>query len=258
MSKDNNVVKYSICITCRNEVKTVRKSLDSILYQIDDRFEIVVVDSFSDDGTLEILLEYARMGKLKLLTEGCSRGRGRQIAFENSSGDYIIANIDMDDVFRPLLSPLLELYTRRCEGNLLLTIFSAKKMLRGIQNITILPRSLLFELGGWRDLQYFEDWDLWSRAAKIGKYRWTEFPLLDKWNLHPERRSLLGKMRFRYLRYRDLLRLGVDIFSEDEDVGIIQKVFVLMARIGKAFSYSYEDPFNKTFNPYDKTYQVQF
>ncbi len=142
----------------------------------------------------------AKAGAIKLVTERCSRGEGRQIAFENSSGDYIVAHMDMDDTFKPSLISLLELYHQRCEGNLLLAIFNAKKQLRGVQNIIISTRELMASLGGWRDLQRFEDWDLWSRAAKIGKYCWTEFPLLDTWNRHPERRNFRQNLKFRYLR----------------------------------------------------------
>lgn len=252
------MIKYSICITCRNEVETIRQSLDSILNQIDDRFELVVVDGVSNDGTPEILSEYAKKGKLKLLKERSSRGEGRQKAFENSSGNYIISNMDMDDIFKPLFIPLLNHYHEKCEGKLLLTLYTSKKELRGIQNITISTRSLISDLGGWRNLQYAEDLDLESRAAKIGKYRWTEFPLLEKWNLHQERRRFFGKMKFRYLRYREFLRLGTDIFSEDEEISITQKIFALTARIGKTFSQSYNDPFNKTFNPYNTKYQIRF
>ncbi|MEM2087155.1 MAG: glycosyltransferase [Thermoproteota archaeon] len=61
--------KYSVCITCRNEAKTIRASLDSILNQIDDRFEVIVVDSKSTDGTLEILKEYVEHGKIKLIVK---------------------------------------------------------------------------------------------------------------------------------------------------------------------------------------------
>ena len=252
------MIKYSICVTCRNEVETVRQSLDSILNQIDDRFELVVVDSDSNDGTPKILSEYAKKDKIKLLEEKGSRGKGRQKAFENSSGNYIIANMDMDDVFKPLLIPLLNHYREKCEGDLLLTLYTSKKTLRGIQNVTISTRSLLLDLGGWRNLQYAEDLDLESRAAKIGKYRWTAFPLLEKWNLHHERRRFFGKMKFRYLRYREFLRLGTNIFSEDEEISITQKIFALTAKIGKVFSQSYEDPFNKTFNPYHTKYQIRF
>ncbi|UCB60264.1 MAG: glycosyltransferase family 2 protein [Candidatus Bathyarchaeota archaeon] len=257
MTYTNHHSKYSICITCRNEAGTIEHSLSSILDQIDDRFEVVIVDSHSDDGTHDTLMTLAKAGAIKLVTERCSRGEGRQIAFENSSGDYIVAHMDMDDTFKPSLISLLELYHQRCEGNLLLAIFNAKKQLRGVQNIIVSTRELMASLGGWRDLQRFEDWDLWSRAAKIGKYCWAEFPLLDTWNRHPERKNFRQNLKFRYLRYRDSLRLGIRIFSEDEEVGVSQRVVALMARLGASFHHNYEDEFNKNFKPYNKAYQLQ-
>ena len=44
---------YSICITYRNMIGTVARSLTSILSQLDDRFEVVIVDGGSTDGTVE-------------------------------------------------------------------------------------------------------------------------------------------------------------------------------------------------------------
>ena len=113
---DWRLQSYSICITHRNNKPTLKLSLDSILNQIDDRFEVIVVDSLSSDGSSEILREYARSGKIKLIEKKCSRGKGIQIGFENSSGKYIISNLDMEDIFNPCLLSLLREYHSKSEG----------------------------------------------------------------------------------------------------------------------------------------------
>lgn len=153
---------YSICITHYNNLPTVRESLESILGQIDERFEVVVVDNLSSDGSREILQHFAAKGLVKLDERHCSRGRGRQIAFEESSGDYILSGVDLDDVFRPVFKPLLEAYHRFFEGKCLLMSG------RG-EAITILPRALVERVGGWRDIPAGEDLDLWARIAKEGE-----------------------------------------------------------------------------------------
>jgi glycosyltransferase involved in cell wall biosynthesis/ADP-heptose:LPS heptosyltransferase len=52
---------------CKNAVKTIRRCIDSILEQDYPNIEIVVQDSVSTDGTLEILREYG--SKIKLVSE---------------------------------------------------------------------------------------------------------------------------------------------------------------------------------------------
>ena len=152
----------SICITHYNNAPTIRESLDSILGQIDGRFEVVVVDNLSKDGSREILRDYATRGSIRLIEERCSRGRGRQIGFEASSGDYIISGVDLDDVFRPVLVRLLDAYRRFFDGKCL--FMSGKR-----EAITIVPRALAERVGGWRDVPAGEDLDFWARAAKEGE-----------------------------------------------------------------------------------------
>lgn len=248
------MVKYSICITHYNNFPTVERSLESILDQIDTDFEVIVADNFSNDGSEKILKSYSEKERIKLITRRSNRGEGRQIAFAKSKGDYIIANMDLDDIFRPYLKKLLTAYHSLAEGNLLLAITDTNLW---AQNITIGPRSLLSSLGGWRNLQYGEDWDIWSRAAAIKHYKYIVFTLAERWNPHPERGTILNKLRFRYVRYRDLLRLGRDIFSNEENISVSQRLIAFLARATLPFQRTYVTEFNKSFDPYRESYLLQ-
>lgn len=249
--------KYSICITQYNNAPTVRQSLESILNQIDDRFEVVVVDNVSVDGSRQILNEYAKAGRIRLLERKCSRGLGRQTALENSSGKYVIANLDMDDSFSPKLNDLIELYHAKSEGNLLRATKDEDPD-RWSQNVTIAPRELLLKLGGWPDLQLFEDWYLWARAASAKRYSWTVFPLATNETIHPERNSSSGKLKFRYLRYREAMRLGRTItFTKGEKVSIWQRFAKTIARISLPFMESYKGQVDLDFRPFDSSFHVQ-
>ena len=251
-----NENKYSICITQYNNASTVRQSLDSILNQIDERFEVVVVDSLSTDGSREILNGYARDGKMKLIEKKCSRGLGRQIAFENSSGTYVIANLDMDDVFGPKLNDVIEIYHSKCEGKLVRVAKTADTN-QWAQNVTIAPRTLLSEIGGWPDLQLYEDWYLWARAAKVNKYSWTVFPLAINETVHPERGTSEGKMKFRYLRYREWMRLGRTIFTKGEKVSMTQRIAKILAQISLPFYKSYKGQVDLNFSSFDSSFYVE-
>lgn len=255
-NQDLTTYKYSVCITHYNNAGTIRQSLESILGQIDRQFEVVVVDNMSNDGSREILNEYASRGKIKLLEKKCTRGLGRQTALENSSGTYIIANLDMDDIFSPKLHELLDLYHSRCEGNLLRATVDEDPD-RWAQNVTIAPRDLLLKIGGWPDLQLFEDWYLWARAARVMKYSWTAFPLAINETAHPERVSSTGKIKFRYLRYREAMRLGRTIsFSKGENVSIAQRTAKFLAWISLPFKKSYKGQVDLNFKPFDRSFQI--
>jgi glycosyltransferase involved in cell wall biosynthesis len=246
-------VKYSICVTHRNNRGTLRDSLDSLLNQIGPSFEIVVVDNCSDDGSEEILKEYQRKGVIKLFSKKCSRGQGRQIALMNSLGEYIVSHIDMDDIFRPVLPELIDFYHARCEGKAMVAISSLGDW---SQNITIAPRELLLEIGGWRDLQYAEDWDVWSRAAKLSKYTWTVFPVSDRHENRSGRTGLLGTLRYRLGRYRDEMRLGREVFDRGEKISLAQRAAKSLARLSLSFYPSYRSDFNRSFSSSDSAYFV--
>lgn len=249
--------KYSICITCFNEAKTIRRSIKSILNQINEGFELIVVDNYSNDGTFEALEETGST-QIKLLRRKCRRGKGRQIAFENSTGKYIIANMDMDDTFKPVLQNLLDSYHRKCDGKLLAVFKGSLDQVNIFQNITVGPRDIIRSIGGWRNLQWGEDWDLWCRAGKINKYSWTLFTLTEGVNFHPERNKLTRKMLIRFRRYSDDLNAGRNVFYQGEKVNTMQRLMYLMAKLSRLSDSDVKDPYSKTFDPYSSSHFVDF
>lgn len=222
-------IKYSICITHKNNVKTLRASLESILSQIDDSYEVVLVDSMSNDGSEAVLNDYAKAGKIKLFREKCSRGKGRQIAFEHSKGDLVIANIDMDEIYRQGIATIVSLLERH--GDYLFLVNNSLKKEENQQNITIAGRELLKEIGGWRDINWGEDWDIWRRAASIGKFRRIVFPLITFKNLHEERNKYLNKIKYRFWAYRDMIKVGRHVFDEKEDASFTQKLIYALSQM---------------------------
>jgi glycosyltransferase involved in cell wall biosynthesis len=51
--------KYSIIVATFNSDKTLRSTLESLLLQTYDNFELIIVDGLSTDGTVAIIKEYA-------------------------------------------------------------------------------------------------------------------------------------------------------------------------------------------------------
>lgn len=225
----------------------IRRALESILTQIDDRFEVVIVDSLSNDGSEKVLDEFEASNKIRLFRTRCTRGRGRQIAHESAIGEYEIAQIDLDDVMLPNLNEMLRIYHDRCEGILIRT---------NKKPVTVAPRLLITELGGWSDLQNGEDWDLWSRAARNEKYGWISFGTIERNPVrHPERRSTRGKIKESYLTNRDRIRLGRRLRGGPEPRSFLVNLIIAFAWLRTRFMKSYTDPFNKGFNSLDSKYE---
>lgn len=241
--------KYSICITHYNDALTIAESIESVLSQIDDKFEVIVVDSFSNDGSYEILQRYTH--SIHLFQKKCSRGEGRQFAFEKSSGDYIISNMDMDEVFAPVLPSVLSLYHKTCEGKLLRIARPTNEWHAG--SISIMPRSLVVQLGGWRDLQNSEDVDMYSKAAKEGKYVWANFKLVAQVAKNQERRKRPMRLLHRYFAYRDDIRIGRPVHPDWKKF-----LIYVAARIGAALKPNFRDDFNVAFRPFeDESYRIE-
>jgi len=232
--------KYSICITHYNNLPTVAESLHRILSSVGPDYEIVVVDNFSTDGSEEILETYARNGRITLFKEKCSRGRGRQIAFARSSGAYTISGIDMDDFISPKLRDLVSLYHEVAEG-----------MLVGAP-VTMGPRALIEELGGWNDVNWYEDWDIWRRAARTNKFATLNFDLFDSRSRLNRPDDVLTRVRASYRRSVS----GYRVNKEPSDTGgkygrlMIRGLAWCRSRFGQRFG----EGMDPSFNPKDPMY----
>jgi glycosyltransferase involved in cell wall biosynthesis len=173
-------MEFSVCITTLNDARTLRGSLSSLFSELDlDDTEVVVVDSESRDGSTSILNHYAAKGMLKLIVRRCSVGMGRQLAFLNSSGDYVVAYLDTDDTFSGLRGKLTT-YLTDYPGRTV----KAKDFL-------VVPRNVVLEVGGWRDLHTAEDLDFLQRVRR--KFEVVEVP----WSIKVEFRARRFRMPFR-------------------------------------------------------------
>ena len=90
-------MRLSVCIPAYQAERYVRETIDSVLADVPDDAEIVLVDDGSDDGTHEVAASYRpRVRALRQVHGGI--GAAFNTAVAASSGD-VIAAIDADDVW---------------------------------------------------------------------------------------------------------------------------------------------------------------
>ncbi len=118
MSADiENKVYLSIILSCYNESFMVESNVTKLLRLLDDldiSYEIIIVDDFSQDNSVEIVKEIQSVNqKIRLLRNPRNMGKGFSIrnGILNSNGEYIIfTDIDMVYSFDNIKSVLKELH----------------------------------------------------------------------------------------------------------------------------------------------------
>lgn len=141
----------SVCFygTVLNNVLWVEESIRSI-WRPDA--EIIVVDSYSTDGTWEKLLELRKDYNLKLYRYKCTRGLGRHVALCKCPEGSTTAYFDLDTVYNEAFHRVVE--------------YGASTDLRVLTAGTfVAKRESVIRRGGWRNLNYGEDVEMVSRVG---------------------------------------------------------------------------------------------
>ncbi|MEH2919970.1 glycosyltransferase family 2 protein [Samsonia erythrinae] len=93
----------SIIMPTYNSESTLEESINSILLQTYNNWELIVTDDCSDDSTLEILKKFSEIdNRIKFFLNEKNMGAGfsRNKSIEAAKGDYI-AFLDSDDLWLP-------------------------------------------------------------------------------------------------------------------------------------------------------------
>ncbi|GGL68242.1 glycosyltransferase [Halocalculus aciditolerans] len=164
--------EYSITVCCLDMENTVRESLLSILNQVDNRFEIIVVDGGSVDSTTTILSEleenYQQI-RVVYLNRNPSRrlGEDRNIAVQHAKGEHILLQLDADDCYYAGILDFVTIYEKIRDS------VCEDVYLKG-NNLNVSSKDLLLRYGPYRNLQRGEDRDLWRRLFEQNQLIWLE------------------------------------------------------------------------------------
>ena len=78
----------SVIIPVRNEAKRIRQCIEGILKQTVPVHEIIVIDSGSTDGTLDILAEFPKVDLIKIDGSTFNHGLTRNLGVERATGEF--------------------------------------------------------------------------------------------------------------------------------------------------------------------------
>ena len=78
----------SVIIPVRNEAKRIRQCIEGILKQTVPVHEIIVIDSGSTDGTLEILAEFPQVDLIEIDGSTFNHGLTRNLGVERATGEF--------------------------------------------------------------------------------------------------------------------------------------------------------------------------
>ncbi|MBO1044066.1 MAG: hypothetical protein AN481_02535 [Aphanizomenon flos-aquae LD13] len=115
-------MKISICMATYNGYQYVKNQLQSILNQIDEEDEIIIVDDASIDNTLFIIKEF-QDSRIKLIENKINLGvlKTFESAISNSTGDIIFLS-DQDDVWiSNKVEKILEVFQKHPDITLVLS-----------------------------------------------------------------------------------------------------------------------------------------
>lgn len=185
----------SVIIPARNAASTLAAALDSLIAQSDGRWEAIIVDDGSSDGTASIAVHYVERDPRFRLVQGNRRGAGaaRNEGLAHAAGDRILF-LDSDDWIHPdfvdAMGELLQRdpdataaycgYRRVFAGGLAGPIKTEPSVALDPANAflsrcpvaihsVLVRRSALDRAGAFDpDLATCEDWELWQRVSKLG------------------------------------------------------------------------------------------
>lgn len=200
----------SILIPSYNSVNYIRECLESVCTQSYAKLEILCIDAYSNDGTLDILEEFARKDqRIKLiLSERKSFGHQLNLGLENANGEYF-SIVESDDLAHPLMCErLLNLaLTTKCDivkANLTSFTQDKQELLKIISNENfygrildekdrkdVLKEGFIINVSALYNLDLIKKFDLKLNETSGAAYQdtgfWFElFSVAKTWYFHNE------------------------------------------------------------------------
>ncbi len=83
----------SVVIPVKNEGAKIRACIEGILSQTVPVLEIIVIDSGSTDGTIDILRGYKKVKLLQIPSSEFNHGQTRNFGVAHASGEFVLLTV---------------------------------------------------------------------------------------------------------------------------------------------------------------------
>ena len=194
--------KYSLCISSLNSANTIHRWASSLLANISDDDEIIIVDGLSTDGSREFLQQLCEANGFTFIAAKTNMGEAREMAFRSSTGEYVIYYLDTDDIVVSL-QDVKRLYHAVVEHD---PVTGQQRAFRCL-GFFIIPRQMLEAVGGYPDLHFYEDQLLAYRLASRHELTASWKVSAVRTGMDPKKRRLRFRVGYSFCRVRDGLRL---------------------------------------------------
>jgi len=227
--------KVSVVIPCYNQGKYLDETVNSVLAQSYDDYEIVIVnDGSTDEFTNEMLRDYRRPKTKIIHTDNQGVSAARNTAIRSAAGTYILP-LDGDDLIG---TEYLQKAVEVLDGNrgigivtCMIEFFGAMDYRPDVSAFSVeamltrndLPCSSLFRRDDWERIGGFnnnmtsgwEDWDFWLSLLEleVGVYRIPE--VLFYYRIRPGSRERSMSKEHRVQMYRQLFYNHPEFYSKN-------------------------------------------
>ena len=209
----------SVIIPTYNSGRTIRQCLESLRKQTYKNIEIIIVDKFSKDKTIEIAKKY----NVKIIQSNAEMSEARNIGLKEAKGKYILF-IDADMILSPkVIEECVKLAEKdeRIGGIVIPEITVGKTLLTKIRKFErsfyenteieaarFFRKDLVLKVNGYdSDIIFYEDHTIPQKIEKLGynvKARINAVIYHDESNLtfwkHLKKKYYYGKTARKYLR----------------------------------------------------------
>jgi len=141
---------------------TIEESVKSINKLIDDRFELLILDDGSTDGSQSVLERLSsKLPRVRVVYgDNDNLAEARRASIEAARGEYVLIQLDADDVYDRGITDFVEIF-HQIDDQVTFDPF-----LKGY-HIQMASRDLLLTIPH-RSMGYHEDRDLWRRMIAEG------------------------------------------------------------------------------------------